>query len=277
MRFLRDFRDTISSIQQIPVALPGGSQIPLHQLAKVQFSSGPAQVRSENGQLVSSVSIDTTARDISGYVHRADEALKRNIHPTPGVYWEWAGSFQQLQEVEGRLTLIIPVTLLIITLLIYFNTRSAVRTAIVLLAVPFSLIGAFWLLYLLHYQLSVAVAVGLIALAGIDAETGVVMLIYLDQAFDKQVALGRMNSRADLLTAVKEGAVQRVRPKIMTVSAILFGLLPILWSTGSGAEIMKRIAAPMVGGIVTSAILELLLYPVLYVMWRERRVSSAEK
>jgi Cu(I)/Ag(I) efflux system membrane protein CusA/SilA len=159
---------------------------------------------------------------------------------------------------------------LIITLLIYANTRSVVRTAIVLLAVPFSLIGAFWLIYLLHYQLSAAVAVGLIALAGIDAETGVVMLIYLDQAYDEHLASGSMRSMADLITAVKQGAVQRVRPKIMTVAAILFGLLPILWSTGTGAEIMKRIAAPMVGGIVTSAILELLLYPVLYVIWRGR-------
>ena len=179
-----------------------------------------------------------------------------------------------MQQVERRLLAIIPFTLLIIILLIYVNTRSIVKTAIVLLSVPFSLVGAFWLLYLCGYQFSVAVAVGLIALAGIDAETGVVMLIYLDQAYDERVATGRMNDLSDLLAAVKEGAVQRIRPKMMTMAAILFGLLPIMWSNGSGAEIMKRIAAPMIGGVVTSAAMGLLLYPVLYVLWRKHHVSS---
>jgi Cu(I)/Ag(I) efflux system membrane protein CusA/SilA len=270
VRLARDFRDTVPAIRQIPVAIPGGAQVPLSSLAAIEYSSGPPEVRSENGQLVTYVSVDTLAHDFGGYVARASERLHHMVHAPPGVYWEWAGSFEQLQQVEARLLVIIPFTLLIIVLLIYMNTRSAVKTGMVLLAVPFSLIGAFWLLYWCGYPFSVAVAVGLIALAGIDAETGVVMLIYLDQAYEERVARGAMNGVADLIAAVKEGAVQRIRPKMMTMAAILFGLLPIMWSTGSGSEVMKRIAAPMIGGVVTSALLGLLIYPVLYVLWRKR-------
>jgi copper/silver efflux system protein len=272
VRLPHDDRDTISAIRQILVTTPGGKQVPLSELATVEFSSGPPEIRSENGQLVTYVSVDTVANDFGGYVRQAGERLRQTVHAAPGVYWEWAGSFEQLQQVERRLLVIIPFTLLIIILLIYVNTRSFVKTCIVLLAVPFSLVGAFWLLYFCDYQFSVAVAIGLIALAGIDAETGVVMLIYLDQAFEEQVARGAMNNLTDLIAAVKEGAVQRIRPKIMTMAAILFGLLPIMWSTGSGSEVMKRIAAPMIGGVVTSAILGLLLYPVLYVLWRHRHL-----
>ncbi len=268
VRLMRDFRDSVSAIGQIPVAISGGGQVPLSTLASIEYSSGPPEVRSENGQLVAYVSVDTIARDFGGYVKQAGERLRQMVHPPAGVYWEWAGSFEQLQQVEARLLVIIPFTLLIIILLIYMNTRSFVKTCIVLLAVPFSLVGAFWLLYLCGYQFSVAVAVGLIALAGIDAETGVVMLIYLDQAYDERVARGAMNNLPDLIAAVKEGAVQRIRPKMMTVAAILFGLFPIMWSSGSGSEMMKRIAAPMIGGVVTSAALGLLLYPILYVFWR---------
>ena len=276
VRLLRDFRDNLSAIRQIPVAVPGGAQVPLSTLASIQFSSGPPEVRSENGQLVTYVSVDTTASDFGGYVKKAGERLHERVHPPQGVYWEWAGSFEQLQQVEQRLLVIVPFTLLIIILLLYVNTRSFVKTCIVLLAVPFSLVGAFWLLYLCGYQFSVAVAVGLIALAGIDAETGVVMLIYLDHAYDDHVARGKMNNFDDLIAAVKEGAVQRIRPKMMTMAAILFGLLPILWSTGSGSEMMKRIAAPMIGGVVTSALLGLLLYPVLYVFWRSRHLPRQD-
>jgi Cu(I)/Ag(I) efflux system membrane protein CusA/SilA len=276
VRLQRDFRDTAAAIRQIPVAVPGGAQVPLSTLAAIQYASGPPTVRSENGQLVSYVSIDTTAGDLGGYVRRAGERLREKVQAPPGVYWEWAGAFEQLRQVEGRLLVIIPFTLLIIILLLYLNTRSAVKTAIVLLAVPFSLVGAFWLLDLCGYQFSVAVAVGLIALAGIDAETGVVMLLYLDQAYEERAARGEMRNFADLIAAVKEGAVQRIRPKMMTMAAILFGLLPIMWSSGSGSETMKRIAAPMIGGVVTSAALGLLLYPVLYVFWRGRNLPRKE-
>ena len=276
VRFARDFRDSAEAIRQIPVPTPSGAQIPLSTVASVSFASGPPEVRSENGQLVGFVFIDTTASDIDGYVKTAEQRIAERVTFPPGYYIEWAGSFQSLQQAKQTLLFVVPMTLLIIFVLIYLNTRSAVQTSIVLLSVPFSLIGAFWLIYLLGYNLSVAVWVGLIALAGIDAETGVVMLLYLDQAYDERKAKGQMNSMADLFAAVKEGAVQRIRPKMMTVCAILFGLLPILWSTGTGADVMKRIAVPMVGGVLTSAILNLLLYPVIYVFWKGRGFRRSE-
>jgi hypothetical protein len=209
-------------------------------------------------------------------VKAANQKIDREVTFPPGYYIQWAGQFQYLQSAEKRLAILIPFTLLIIFVLIYLNTQSVTKTFIVLLAVPFSLIGAFWLLYLLGYNMSVAVWVGLIALAGLDAETGVVMLLYLDQAWEKHRLAGRMTNMADLYGAVKEGAVQRIRPKMMTVCAILFGLLPIMWSPvyQAGADVMKRIATPMIGGVVTSAILELLIYPVIYVIWRRRQLPA---
>src|SRR5205823_2824664 len=195
----------------------------------------------------------------------------------PGYYVEWAGQFQYLQAAKERLKLVIPFTLLIIFVLLYFSTRSVARTFIVLLTVPFSLICAFWLLWLLGYNMSVAVWVGLLALAGLDAETGVVMLLYLDHAWEKFRAEGRMKSIVDLRAAIHEGAVQRLRPKIMTACAILFGLLPIMWSSmaQTGADVMKRIATPMIGGVVTSALLELLVYPVIFLIWKRRAFNEA--
>jgi Cu(I)/Ag(I) efflux system membrane protein CusA/SilA len=214
--------------------------------------------------------VDITTSDIAGYVRKASQLLAQRIQYPPGYYVEWAGQFQYLQAAKERLKVVVPFTLLIIFVLLYFSTRSVTRTFIVLLTVPFSLVGAFWLLYALGYNMSVAVWVGLIALAGVSAETGVVMLLYLDHAWDKFTAERRMNNMRNLHAAVMEGAVQRIRPKIMTVCAILFGLLPIMWSPAlqAGADVMKRIAAPMIGGVVTSAILELLIYPVIYVIWR---------
>ncbi len=233
-------------------------------------------MRSENGKLVGFVFVDITTSDIDGYVRMASQQLSQRIQYPPGYYIEWAGQFQYLQAAKERLKIVIPFTLLIIFVLIYINTRSVAKTAIVLLAVPFSLVGAFWLLYILGYNMSVAVWVGIIALAGLDAETGVVMLLYLDHAWEKFKTEGRMSTMRDLHDAVLEGAIGRVRPKIMTVCAILFGLLPIMWSPvmQAGADVMKRIAAPMIGGVVTSAILELLIYPVIYVIWRKRELPD---
>jgi Cu(I)/Ag(I) efflux system membrane protein CusA/SilA len=188
-----------------------------------------------------------------------------------GYSLEWSGQYEYMMRAAERLKIVIPITLLLVIVLLYFNTRNVTKIAIVLLAVPFSLIGAFWLIYLLGYNMSVAVWVGIIALAGVDAETGVVMLLYLDHAFDKFKTAGRMNSLHDLQEAVEDGAVKRIRPKMMTVTAILMGLLPIMWSTGAGADVMKRIAAPMVGGVITSFILELLIYPVIFTIWKWHR------
>src|SRR6266481_4762368 len=275
-RYARDFREDLDALKRVLVPTPTGAQVPISMLADIQYKTGPPSIRSENGKLVGFVFVDITTSDIDGYVRKASQLLGQRIQYPPGYYIEWAGQFQYLQAAKERLKIVIPFTLLIIFVLIYINTRSVVRTGIVLLAVPFSLVGAFWLLWLLGYNMSVAVWVGLIALAGLDAETGVVMLLYLDQAWDRFRAAGRMNSKTDLQGAVIEGAVQRIRPKIMTICAILFGLLPIMWApaTQSGADVMKRIAAPMVGGVITSGILELLLYPVIYTLWRRRHLAA---
>src|SRR5205809_7738713 len=253
------------------------AQIPISMLADISYKTGPPAIRNENGQLVGFVFVDITSDDIGGYVRDAAKRIQERVQFPPGYYIQWAGQFEYLKSAEQRLKIVVPFTLLIIFVLIYMNTKSAVKTFIVLLAVPFSLVGAFWFLYLLGYNMSIAVWVGLIALAGLDAETGVVMLLYLDHAWDKFRAAGKMNSMDDLQLAVIEGAVQRIRPKIMTICAILFGLLPIMWSptTQSGADVMKRIAAPMIGGVITSGILELLLYPVIYVFWRKRHLGTA--
>jgi Cu(I)/Ag(I) efflux system membrane protein CusA/SilA len=276
VRYARDYRGDLDALKRVLVATPTGAQVPIGELADLSYRTGPPDIRDENGQLVGFVFVDVTTDNIDGYVQAANARLARRISFPPGYYIQWAGQFEYLKSAEQRLAVAIPFTLLIIFVLIYLNTKSVVRTAIVLLAVPFSLVGAFWLLYLLHYNLSVAVWVGLIALAGLDAETGVVMLLYLDHAWDKFQAAGRMTTPSDLHDSVIEGAVQRIRPKIMTVCAILFGLLPIMWSptTQTGVDVMKRIAAPMVGGVVTSAILELLLYPAIYMLWRRRHLPD---
>ena len=293
VRYARDYREDLDALKRVLVPVPmadaeatptaGGTgaggqmaQIPISMLADIGFKTGPPSIRNENGQLVGFVFVDITGEDIQGYVDAASKRIQETVQFPPGYYIQWAGQFEYLKSAEQKLKVVVPFTLLIIFVLIYMNTKSAVKTTIVLLAVPFSLVGAFWFLYLLGYNMSVAVWVGLIALAGLDAETGVVMLLYLDHAWDKFRAAGRMNSMTDLHDAVVEGAVQRIRPKIMTICAILFGLLPIMWSptTQSGADVMKRIAAPMIGGVITSGILELLLYPVIYVIWRKRHLGT---
>ena len=274
-RYAPDFRQDLGALKRVLVATPTGAQVPIELLADISFTTGPPSIRSENGQLVGFVFVDITTTDIDGYVRRASQRIAQSVRFPSGYSMQWSGQFQYLKEAEARLKFVVPLTLAIIFVLLYLNTRSVVKTLIVLLAVPFSLIGAFWLLWLLGYHMSVAVWVGLIALAGLDAETGVVMLLYLDQAWEKFRAANRMNSVSDLRAAVEEGAVKRVRPKIMTVCAILFGLLPIMWSpaTQAGADVMKRIAAPMIGGVLTSALLELLLYPVVYAMWRAHELG----
>jgi Cu(I)/Ag(I) efflux system membrane protein CusA/SilA len=243
-------------------------QIPLEQLATLKITTGPAMLKSEAAQLVGYVYIDVAGRDPGRYINDARAMIEQMVEVPDGYRLEWSGSFEAMQRAKQRLMYVIPLTLVVIFLLLYLNTRSLTKVFIVFLAVPFSPIGAFLLLFLLGYNLSVAVWVGIIALAGADAETGVVMLLYLDVAYDRWRREGRMRSLEDLEGAVIEGAVQRVRPKVMTVMAILMGLLPIMWSTGTGADVMKRIAAPMVGGVITSFILELLIYPSLYTIWK---------
>jgi len=271
-RYAPDFRQDLDSLKRALIPTPTGAQIPISLVADIRYRTGPPSIRDENGQLVGFILIDPATSNIDGYVRHAAKRIAERVKFPAGYHIEWAGQFQYIKQAEQRLKIVVPLTLLIIFVLIYFNTRSVVKTSIVLLAVPFSLIGAFWLLWLLGYHMSVAVWVGLLALAGLDAETGVVMLLYLDHAWEKFRSEGRMKSIADLRAAIHEGAVQRLRPKIMTACAILFGLLPIMWSpiTQTGADVMKRIATPMIGGVITSAMLELLIYPVIYFLWRKR-------
>jgi Cu(I)/Ag(I) efflux system membrane protein CusA/SilA len=235
-------------------------------------------LRTEQAQLLGYVYIDVGNRDLGGYVGDAKAAVAKAVKLPPGYTLEWSGQYEYMQRAGERLQIVIPITLGLVIVLLYLNTRRASKVGIVLLAVPFSLIGAFWLLWLLGYNLSVAVWVGIIALAGVDAETGVVMLLYLDQSYERFKQEGRMRDRHDLQEAIEDGAVKRIRPKMMTVMAILMGLLPIMWSHGAGADVMKRIATPMVGGVITSFVLELLIYPVIYAVWKGwREVRSTTK
>ncbi|HXK24773.1 MAG TPA: efflux RND transporter permease subunit [Myxococcota bacterium] len=275
IRYARDFREDLDALSRALVATPTGAQVPLGQLAKIEFAMGPAFVRSEAGQLVGFVFVDVDGRPVVDYVRDAERVVAERVELLPGTRLEWAGQFQSFERAKARLMLVVPVTLLVVMLLLYLNTGSAVETGMVMLAVPFSLIGAFWLLFALDYNLSVAVAVGLIALAGLDAQTGVVMLLYLTLAHGRRVAEGTLRGAADLEDAIVECAARRIRPKLMTVVAMLAGLLPLLWSHGTGADVMKRVAAPMVGGLVTSFALELLVYPALFAMWKGRGLPSA--
>ena len=262
-----------SSMSDIQPASMKTLQLPLGELVDIKIVKGPTQIKSEEGLLTAYVYIDFTGRDIGGYVNEAKKKVA-SLKIPEGYRLEWSGEYEHLVKTHERLKLVIPLTALIIFVLIYLNTKSVIKTFIVLLAVPFSLVGSFWLLYLLNYNMSIAVWVGIIALAGLDAETGVVMLLYLELAYEKWKKEGKLNSIVDLKEAVMYGAVKRIRPKIMTVSVILAGLIPIMFSHGTGADVMKRIAAPMVGGVITSTILELVIYPAIYMLWKGRKLTE---
>jgi Cu(I)/Ag(I) efflux system membrane protein CusA/SilA len=268
VRYGRELRDDLGKLLRVLVATPSGAQVPLEELVELRFVDGPTLIKSEAAQLVGYVYVDVAGRDTGSYMNDARKVVAEMVKLPAGYRLEWSGSFEGMQRAGRQLTYVIPITLALIAVLLYLNARSVAKVLIVLMAVPFSLVGAFLLLWILGYHLSVAVWVGIIALAGVDAETGMVMLLYLDVAYDRWKREGKMNSIDQLEGAVMEGAVQRVRPKMMTVLAILMGLLPIMWSSGTGSDVMKRIAAPMVGGIVTSFILELLIYPAIFVLWK---------
>jgi len=285
LRYDRDFRSDLRALREdIVVPTPTGAQIPLGQLATVKVVDGPMGIKSEGAVPNAWVYVDIRGVDVGTYVQMAmravNEAVAQGDIKLPGGYnIFWSGQYEYMMHAKERLMIVVPLTLLLITLIIYLNTKSAIKTAIVMLAVPFSLVGAFWAIYLCGYNLSVAVWVGIIALAGLDAETGVVMLLYLDLAFADWNKRGALNTTADLHDAIYHGAVKRVRPKAMTACVIIAGLAPILWSHGAGADVMKRIATPMVGGVITSTIMELAVYPAIYFLWRSRglKLSAREK
>jgi Cu(I)/Ag(I) efflux system membrane protein CusA/SilA len=279
LRYDRDFRENLEALKQIIVPTPSGAQIPLGQIATLNLVRAPMGVKSEGAIPNAWIYIDVKGIDVGTYVRMAQRAVneavaKKQVTLPSGYNVFWSGQYEYMQRAKQRLAVVMPITLLLIILIIYLNTRSTVKTAIVLLAVPFSLVGAFWLLYLAGYNLSVAVWIGIIALAGLDAETGVVMLLYLDLAYDDWVKKGRLRTGTDLRDAIYHGAVKRVRPKAMTAAVIIGGLLPILWSHGAGADVMKRIATPMIGGVVTSTLMELVVYPAIFFVWRSRRIAN---
>ncbi len=269
VRYMRDFRGSVDAVERVLVPAAGGQrQIPLSELAVVRAAGGPAMIRNEDGLLTGYVYVDLDGRDPAGYVEEARKVVRDAVKLPPGYAIAWSGQYEAMQRVRERLLLVVPLTIFLILVLLYMNTRSVVKTAIVVLAVPFSAIGAIWYLHLLGYNMSVGVWVGLIALLGVDAETGVFMLLYLDLAYEKAKAEGRLRSLSDLRDAIHEGAVKRLRPKFMTVATTLIGLVPIMWATGTGTDVMKRIAAPVIGGILTSFILELVVYPPIYEIWK---------
>jgi len=268
VRYSRDLRDDINKLKRVLVPTSAGQHIPLAQLADIRFVSGPAMIRNENGMVAGYVYVDVAGRDIGSFVNEAKKIVGEKLKLPSGYGLIWSGQYENMIRVRERLKTVLPLTLFIIIILLHINTKSWVKTGIVLLAVPFSLIGAVWLLWLLGYNISIAVWVGMIALMGLDAETGVFMLLFLDLAYDDAVRKGKMRNEKDLEEAIIHGAVKRVRPKMMTVMTSFIGLLPIMWSTGTGADMMKRVAAPMVGGLLTSFILELLVYPAIYAIWK---------
>ena len=268
VRYSREFRDDIEKLKRVLIPTPAGQHIPLVQLADIRLVNGPSMIRDENGLLAGYVYVDVAGRDIGGYVAEAKKKVAKQLKLPSGYALSWSGQYENMLRVKERLKVVLPLTLFIICVLLYMNTKSAVKTGIILLAVPFSLIGAVWLLWILGYNVSIAVWVGMIALMGLDAETGVFMLLFLDIAYQEARNRGQMKTERDLEEAIIHGAVKRVRPKIMTVTAAFVGLLPIMWSQGAGADMMKRIAAPMVGGLLTSFVLELLVYPAVYALWK---------
>jgi copper/silver efflux system protein len=275
VRYFGDFRTDLQSLGRVLVSPANGARhIPISDLADVSTRPGPAMLRNENGLLTGYVYIDLAGRDPAGYVAEADRIIRTNVKMPAGSSISWTGQYEAIARMKQQLQVVIPLTLLLVVLLLYLNTRSVPKTLIVLLAVPFSAIGAVWALYLLGYHLSIAVWVGLIALMGVDAETGIFMLLYLDDAYER--ARQAQGAQIDLTQAVVDGAARRVRPKFMTVATMFLGLIPIMFSTGAGSDVMKRIAAPMVGGILTSFLLELIVYPALYHSWRSRAVASLE-
>ena len=268
VRYLKGFRSDPAAFSRVLVPGMGGQQIPISELGEVKLVSGPSMYREENGLLSGYVYVDVSGRDLGSYIEEAKQVVGRGLQLPAGYSITWSGQYEAMARVRQRLTIVVPMTLFLVMMLLYLNTRSAVKTMLIMLAVPFSAVGAIWLLYLLGYNMSIGVWVGLIALMGVDAETAVFMLLYLDIAYEHAAKQGRLKSLRDLQEAILEGAVKRIRPKFMTVAAMFLGLVPIMWSVGTGADVMKRIAAPLIGGIFTSFLLELVVYPVIYEVWK---------
>ncbi|MGD8649069.1 MAG: efflux RND transporter permease subunit, partial [Desulfobacterales bacterium] len=275
LRYNRELRDDITRLKRVLVPAPTGAQVPLAQLADLTIHKGPAGIKSENARKTAWIYVDLKGVDIGSYVKMAKEVVDREIDLPTGYSMVWSGQYEYMQKARKTLNIIVPVTLVVIFLLLYIHFNNIIEVVIVMASLPFALIGGVWLLYLLGYNISVAVVVGFIALAGLAAETGVVMLVYLDEAFERRKAKGLMHNTGDLRTAIIEGAVDRVRPKLMTVATTLIGLMPVMLAVETGSQVMKRIAAPMVGGLVSSTILTLVIIPAVYDIWKRWELRKA--
>jgi Cu(I)/Ag(I) efflux system membrane protein CusA/SilA len=275
VRYARELREDLGQLRRVLVPTPMGAQVPLGQLATISLETGPPMIKNEEGFKAGFLYVDVADRDLGSYVEDAKKAVEKQVKLPAGYQLSWSGQYEYMLRVRDRLMVVVPITLVIIFLLLYFNTGSTMKTLIILLAVPFSAVGAILFIWMLGYNMSIAVWVGLIALLGVDAETGVFMLLYLDLAYEQARREGRMTGVQDLKDAIVEGAVKRLRPKVMTVAVMFMGLVPIMWSHGTGSDVMRRIAAPMIGGIFTSFLMELLVYPVIYEIWKTREIRRA--
>jgi len=274
LRYLRDYRENIEALKRVLISIPGGGNIPLEEVTHLIIKKGPPAIKSENARPNAWVYIDLTDIDVGTYIENAKRIINEQIDLPPGYSLIWSGQYEYMERASKKLAMVIPLTLLLVIVLLYINTKSFVKTGIILLALPFSMVGAVWYLFIADYNMSVAVWVGIIALLGVSAETGVVMLLYLDIAYDKFKNSGMMNSLADLKESIFEGAVKRIRPKMMTVMTTLLGLMPIIIGMGTGSDVMKRIAAPMVGGIITSLLMELTLFPAIFYIIKKREIKK---
>jgi Cu(I)/Ag(I) efflux system membrane protein CusA/SilA len=284
VRYPRDLRDNPDAIARDVLVPAGNAMVPLGQLASIHVTQGPPSIRTEDAELVAYLYVDMHGRDIGSFVADADRTVRERVKLPPGYRIQWSGQYEYLERAAAKLRIVVPATLMVIFVLLFLNFGRLAETLIVMLSVPFALVGGAWLMWWLGYNMSVAVAVGFIALAGVAAETGVVMLIYLDQALgaarERRATERARLTRTDLDQAIVAGAVERVRPKLMTVIAIMAGLLPILWSSGTGSELMRRIAVPMVGGMISSTMLTLLVIPALYALvkgWQLRRAAAMDR
>lgn len=276
VRYMREFRDDVEKLKRVLVPTMSGAQIPILQIADISIKTGPAMIRDENGLLSGYVYVDITGRDLGSYVNEAKKVLAKNLKMPQGYALVWSGQYEYMQRVKEKLKVVLPLTFFIIFFLLYWNTKSVFKTGLILMAVPFSAVGAIWLLWILGYNMSIAVWVGLIALLGLDAETGIFMLLYLDLSYQEMKEKGQMTTLAQLKEAILHGAVKRVRPKVMTVACAFTGLLPIMWSVGAGSDVMKRIAAPMVGGLFSSFAMELLVYPAVFFLWKKSSMGTSK-
>ena len=268
LRYPRDLRANLDQLKRILVTTNTGIQIPMAELADVTLTLGPSMIRDENGMLAGYVFVDIADRDVGSYVDEAKQAVLQNVTLPTGYSIIWSGQYENMLRVRERLKVVVPVTIFLIFMLLYMNTKSTFKALVVMLAVPFSVVGAVWLMYILDYNVSIAAWVGMIALMGLDAETGVFMLLFLDLSYEDAKKNNKLRSLSELHEAIIHGAVKRIRPKMMTVAAASMGLMPIMWSIGAGSDVMKRVAAPMVGGLFTSFIMELLVYPAIYLIWK---------